>query len=81
MITVTPFVVRVLAGQSGFIRFCIKDGNVLRSIVGRRSQEVGQVTDASRLMQFCAEVGVEIEDQRTLPAPQWIEDLWVLYGA
>ena len=81
MITITPNVVRALAGQYGFIRMCIKDGNLLRSIVGRRSQEVGQVTDASKLMQFCAEVGVEIEDQRTPHVPEWIEDPWVLYGA
>ena len=81
MITITPSVVRALAGQSGFIRFCIKDGNVVRSIVGRRSQEVGQVTDVGRLMQFCAKVGVEVEDQRTPTTPQWIEDPWVLYGA
>ncbi|MCJ7736043.1 MAG: hypothetical protein MUQ10_01840 [Anaerolineae bacterium] len=81
MITITPNVVRALAGQSGFIRFCIKDGNVLRSIVGRWSQEVGQVTDVSKLMQFCAQLGVEIDDQRTPPALQWIEDPWVLYGA
>ena len=83
-VPVTPLVIRVLSGQAGFCRFRLVGGNEvrceLRSRGKTRSQLVGYVTDAQRLIDFCRRESIEIEDDRT-PYMLWADDPWVAYGA
>ena len=84
-IPVTPRVIRVLAGQTGFCRFRLVDGNEvrceLRSSGKALSQIVGYVTNAQRLIDFCRGEDIEIQDDRTPHIPEWADDPWVAYGA
>ena len=83
--SVTPLAVRALAGQVGFTRFDIVDGNVVHCVLYHRgrplTQIVGRVTDVQKLLDFCRKEGIAIDDDRTPCTPAWADDPWVVYGA
>ena len=85
MFSITTSLVRVLAGQVGFRRLRITDGNVIQCLVSSRgqmiTQQVGQVSDVQRLIDFCQDESIEIRDDRTPHLPSWAEDPWAAYGA
>jgi len=84
MYQITPKRIRTVAAQSGFWGLVIGDGNIVRSLIWHRtasfSQEIGHVRDPWRLIDFCDREGIQIEDDRTIPVPEWREDPWIQYG-
>jgi len=84
-VPVTPQRIRTIAGQFGFRGLLITDGNIVKSMLrsGKVSllQEVGEVNDAQRLLDFCRQEDIDIEDDRTTPIPEWREDPWIQHGA